>query len=136
MNDERALSDLKEITQAQYAKAQQSFAKLVAEENMLRSELSRLDAMRLQASTADPNAIQMQSIGADIIWQGWIGRAKAALNMRLAQVLALKEHHLAAVRRAYGKVLVGEELYDTQKTSARQARADAVLAQAIESSLY
>ncbi len=132
MNQTDDLNALAAITNARYAQQQQRFAKLLAEEERIRAELSRLDDMDRTARSANATAIPMRTIGADVIWQGWIGRSRTALNMALARVLAVKEHHLAEVRRAYGKVLVVQEIRDQHLTDKRKSRTSAALSRAIE----
>lgn len=131
MSVARDLRDLHQITRARYEQRQQSFAKIVAEETYLRTELARLDAMNAQTHAPPEDATSMRAIGADVIWQGWLGRARTTLNLRLARVLAVKEHHLLEVRRAYGKVLVVEELQTQHTAEARKMQSDAAFNQAI-----
>ncbi len=129
------LNALAAITEARYAQQQQRFAKLLAEEERIRTELSRLEEMDRSARASDAQAIPMRTIGADVIWQGWIGRSRTALNMALARVLAVKEHHLSEVRRAYGKVLVVKEIRDQHITERRKKHDAAALSRAIEGSV-
>ena len=131
MTKERDLEDLQQITQAHYEKCQQSFAKIVTQENKLREELARLDALNRSARPPEPTLTHRNAIGADVIWQGWLGRAKTALNLKLAQVLATKEYHLIQVRRAYGKVLVLQEMQQKQRNIARKFESEKLLGEAI-----
>lgn len=135
MTNANDLAALHQITRARYEQRRQSFAKLVAEETALRAELARLDGMNHIPSSSQGAPAQMHSIGADVLWRGWLGRTKTALNMRLARVLAVKEGHLMEVRRAYGKVLVIEELQQNLSDKTRKTRQDAQLAQAIDATL-
>ncbi len=128
------LDTLQEITRAQYDRQRQSFQKILAEETALRDELARLDALNAQAR-ADTDQTQ-RALGADLMWQGWVGRAKTQLNMKLARVLAVKEHHQIMVRKAYGKVLVVEELQTDAKKQKNQRTAKRALDQAIDGSLF
>jgi hypothetical protein len=52
-----------------------------------------------------------------------MGRTKTALNIELARTLAQKEHHQAAVRRAFGQLLVVETL-EAEARNDQQARAN------------
>ena len=131
MND---LDALEQVTRAQYDLQQQSFQKVLSEEIALRDELDRLDALNVQAR-ADADQTQ-RALGADIMWQGWVGRAKTQLNMKLARVLAVKEHHQIMVRKAYGKVLVVEELQADARKQKNQRTAKRALDQAINGSLF
>ena len=124
------------VTQAAYAQKQQTFQKLVAEENRLRGELSRLDALLRESRRSDRDAREMRAIGADLLWQGWIGRSKHQLNLQLARVLAVKEHHLAEVRQAFGKKSVVERLLTEAKMDRAAASARASLNRAIDQSLF
>lgn len=135
MTKAHELTQILTICEAQYAKCQQAFAQLCAREAELRAELVRLGEMGRQAQSPTTELSQMRAIGADIIWQSWLGRSKTALNTSLAQVLAVKETHIQEVRQSYGKLLVVQDLLkDLQNESRKKAR-QAGLSQAIEMSL-
>lgn len=136
MNTLTQLTALLAVTQAKYDQQQQSFGKLVSEENRLRTELEQLDAAARRAQTEPNGESEMRAIGADIIWQGWVARSKTRLNHKLAQVLALKLHQLAQVKQAYGKVLVIKELRDQARSKSTTKRAQNALAQAIDHTLF
>ncbi len=136
MNKVDDLGMLLVITQAKYDQQQQSFQKLVSEENRLRAELIRLDVTARQAQSEPIGKQEMRAIGADIIWQGWVTRTKTQLNLKLAQVLALKLHHLAQVKNAYGKVLVVKELLGQARAELRDKKAYDALMQAIDQTLF
>lgn len=136
MKTTQDLADLAQITQAKYAQRQQNLARLNAEEKRIRDALARLSDMDKSNRTTAPDVIPMRAIGADVLWHGWMGRSKSALNMELARVLAVKEHHVAEVRRAYGKVLVVDELRDQQRADRRKDTQKAQLERAINQSLW
>lgn len=136
MNSVPELMSLMALTQAKYDQQQQSFQKLVSEENRLRAELARLDAAAHLARSTPNGEKEMRAIGADIIWQGWVVRKKTQLNLKLAQVLALKQHHLAQVKNAYGKVIVVKELLIEAQAAMKNGDACAGLAQAIDFALH
>ncbi|TMM52503.1 hypothetical protein [Sulfitobacter sabulilitoris] len=127
------LDALRRVSHARYLQTQLAFQTLVAEENRLRSELARLDAQLRGSRTED--ATEMRAIGADVIWQAWVGRAKTELNLSLARVLAQKEHHLRQVRRAYGKTLVTEGLVAEEKALRSRKMARTNLERAIETAV-
>ena len=135
MNQQDELYDLRIITQAKYQLQQQSFQKIVTEENHLRRELARLDELRHQSQNKPDGEGEMRSIGADIVWQSWLGRSKSQLNMRLARVMATKLHQLEQVRQAYGRVLVVQELLDQLQSRAKSQKAQTVLSHAVQYSL-
>ena len=122
-----------QVVEVQYRQQQKSFQRLVAEEGRLRGALRQLDEHVRKSRTSDES---LRAIGADVVWQGWAGRKKQELNMQLAQVLAIKEHHIAQVRRAYGKVLAVQELCTQERAARKQRTAQTLLDRAVTSSLY
>lgn len=133
------LSDLQKLqmaTKVAYQQRQQSFQKVVAEEARLRQELQRLTGLDQQAREQFSHNQNMRAIGADVLWLGWVGRSKTAVNIELARVLAVKEHHLSEVRKAYGKRLVAEQLLDQHEADNRQIAAKRDLDRIIEISLF
>ncbi len=136
MNSAEDLETLLAITQIKYDQQQQSFQKLVSEENRLRKELARLDDAARQTQSEPIGILEMRAIGADIIWQSWVTRKKADLNIKLAQVLSVKLHHQAQIKTAYGKVLVVTELLDSARKELRQKAARRVLEGAVDQTLF
>lgn len=136
MTTSNDLAVLRTITQAKYDQQQLSFQKLIAEENRLREELEKLDRAARVARAEPDGTTEMRAIGADIVWQGWLARSKTQLNLKLAQVLALKLHHLDQVKQAYGKVLVVQELQASTAKEVRRKAADTALARAIDHALF
>lgn len=130
------LKQLEAIVQARYQQQQQSLQRLLAEENRLRGELARLDDHLRNTRDHSEEGIPLRAIGADIIWQRWVGQRKSDLNTQLAKVLAIKEHHLVQVRTAYGKLLVVQELIEKEQRSTRKSKAEDQLARAIDQSLF
>ncbi|WP_187432306.1 hypothetical protein ROLI_034370 [Roseobacter fucihabitans] len=105
------LDNLKEIhalVEARYETRRQAFQRLVKKENDLRQELRRLDDQARSANLQGDT--DMQTIGADVIWKAWVGKAKTSLNIKLALILAEKEQHIRQVKQAYGKVIAAEKL--------------------------
>lgn len=126
------LVELLSITKIKYDQQQQSFQRLVSEEARLRGELDRLNFSVLQAQAKPENNDKMRAIGAEIMWQSWVARSKTQINLKLAQVLALKLQHLAQVKKAYGKVLVIEELLEQERGKVAAKRASDALLMAID----
>ena len=128
------LAKMKQLVEVKYRREQESFGRLLEQEGRLRASLAQLDAYLAESRT---NADTPQkAIGADVVWQAWIGRNKRALNMQLAQVLAVKERHIAQVRLAYGKVLVTDELHARTRKEDKAKMAQAQLDRAITSMLF
>lgn len=128
------LAKMKQLVEVKYRREKESFGRLVEQEGRLRASLAKLDTYltESQANTDTPQ----KAIGADVVWQSWIGRNKRALNMQLAQVLAVKERHIAQVRLAYGKVLVTDELHAKTLGERKEKTAQAQLDRAIASMLF
>jgi hypothetical protein len=123
MKSTSELEAMRQITEVRYQQAQQAFGVLLAEEAELRQKLARL---KQQAAAADlHDAAHLQAVGADVLWQAWVGRSRAALNTELAQVLARKEYHISRVRLAFGKRHVAAQLLDAHRQSIRKKAAQA-----------
>lgn len=123
------LTMMRQLVDMKYQQQQESFARLLAQEGSLRTSLRQLDA-HLTASRSSDDTPQ-KAIGADVVWQAWIGRKKRELNLQLAQVLAVKERHVAQVRLAYGKVLVTKDLQTQLAKELKQKKAQSDLDRAI-----
>ena len=128
------LAMMQKLVEVKYRQQQESFARLLEQENRLRNSLQQLD-LHLAESRSSTDAPQ-KAIGADVVWQSWIGRKKRQLNLQLAQVLAVKERHIAQVKKAYGKVLVTDALYADTHKAAQQKKAQSQLDRAISSMLF
>lgn len=127
------LKTLHALADAKYKARQQLFMQLMQRETAIRAELSRLqDQAR---NTGDVSDQGMRTIGADVIWKAWLGRAQKSLNMKLALVLAEKEQHVRQVRQAYGKVLATDALLKVTTDAVKEKTRRAALDQAIEMSL-
>tara|TARA_R110000787_G_scaffold255641_1_gene360988 strand:+ start:108 stop:500 length:393 start_codon:yes stop_codon:yes gene_type:complete len=109
---------IQKLVEVKYRKEQDSFLRLIMQENRLRASLRQLD-LHLEQSR-ECQDVELKSIGADVVWQAWGGRKKRELNMQLAQVLAVKERHISQVRKSYGKVLVSDALFDDACTKYKQ----------------
>ena len=135
MNQIKQLRAMQQITDMKFSVEQAAFQKLAQEETRLRAELARLaDMLKVSRSDAlEPS--EMRAIGADVIWQGWIGRNRAALNMKLAKVLAQKEQRLGALRTAFGKTHVVQVLIEQNQKKEQTDSNQSQLNTAIEQSL-
>lgn len=128
------LAMMRKLVEVKYSQQQESFARLMTQESRLRTSLRQLD-IHLDESRKNTDTGQ-KAIGADVVWQAWVGRKKRELNMQLAQVLAVKERHIAQVRNAYGKVLVTDALFDDVSKQAKQKRAQSQLDRALNSMIF
>jgi hypothetical protein len=128
------LAMMQKLVEVKYRQQQESFARLMEQERRLRQSLRQLDEQMIE-SRQSGDAPQ-KALGADVLWRAWIGRKKRELNMQLAQVLAVKERHVAQVRHAYGKVLVTETLFEQLRTRTKKERAQSQRDRAVTSMLF
>lgn len=128
------LAKIQQLVDIKYRQQQESFARLLAQENRLRTSLRQLDE-HLTASRSS-NDTPQKALGADVLWQAWVGRKKRELNLQLAQVLAVKERHVAQVRRAYGKTLAANDLHHSESEALKQQKARSALDRAIAATLF
>lgn len=128
------LEMMQALVDAKYLQQKESFALLMAQESRLRNALHQLD-IHMSESRCNSDAPQ-KAIGADVIWQAWIGRKKRELNMQLAQVLAIKERHISQVRKAYGKVLVTQTLTTETRRNAQSKNAQSRLNHTLASMMF
>lgn len=127
------LAMMQKLVEVKYRKQQESFARLMTQENRLRHSLRQLDMQMTESLSSDDHT--QKSIGADVAWQAWVGRKKQELNTQLAQVLSVKERHIAQVRLAYGKVLVTDALFENASAQTKQEKARSQLDRAITAML-
>lgn len=114
-----ALEDLVRLTAAVRQAEEARMQRLAEEETALRAELATLDAARRDAhALSAPELAGPRSVGADILWQGWVSRNRRTLQLRLARVLARKGDALRDLRRAHGRSEAAEAL----SISARRER--------------
>ena len=93
--------------------------------------LAQLDTHMAESRSSEDTP--QRAIGADVLWQSWIGRKKRELNIQLAQILAVKQRHIEQVRKAYGKVLVTDSLFEQVRHQSKQKKAQSLLDRAITS---
>lgn len=107
------------LTDAMYLRSQQALKSVLAKEAQLRGELKKLDDHARSVRTEQAETIDhMRAIGADLLWEGWLTRTRAQLNLELAKTMAQKEQHIGKVRKSFGKKIVSERLLQ-QEQSAR-----------------
>lgn len=108
-------SDLVSLTEAIYRSESARMQALLVEERRLRAELRQLEEVRRGGRDRPETWLQgYREIGADIMWQGWIGRSKAHLHADLARVLGLKGQVIGQLRRTYGKYHAASTLLQEQ----------------------
>lgn len=124
------LQDLVRLTAARKASEEARMRRLAGEEAEIRAELAALDD-RHRRALALPAAdmVDQRRIGADILWQGWIGRSRRRLQIRLAQVLAKKGAALRDLRRAHGRCTASEDLLKSADKTVRDRQLKDQIAQ-------
>ncbi len=96
--------DMTDLTGALAAAAEIRLKKIAAEEAALRTELAQLDDKRRAARGLPNDALTaLRGIGGEMLWQGWLARARRDLQIRLARVLARKTMALRDYRQAHGR---------------------------------
>ena len=101
---------------------------LIEKENKLRGALSKLEANRKAALALPATDLQpIRQIGADILWQGWVGRNREDLNRQLALCLAHKARIVSGLKRAYGKHSAAKDLLENECAALRKKKDGAVV---------
>lgn len=122
------LDDLVRITSAAQRMEEARMHRLTEEESALRAELEALEvAHRANHTLPETDLMATRSVGADILWQGWVSRSRRQLQVRLANVLARKGDALRDLRKAYGR---GDAARSLLEEARRDEAAGRVKAQA------
>ncbi|GAA6188393.1 hypothetical protein [Litorivita sp. NS0012-18] len=125
--------DLVQVTDALYQVELAKVQKIAAEEARLRQALADLDAQARDAMEAAQNDMMaLRALGADLLWRQWVGRARAGLQMQLAQVLVRKNEAMTRLRRAFGKSSVAQELRDQDREETNKMREAKRIAEELE----
>ena len=119
------LADLADLTDALYQAELAKLHGVAAQESKLRADLIRLDQHQKQ-NLALPAAelFAPRHIGADVLWQGWVGRTRTELNQQLALVLAHKAQMMKALRRAHGKHHAANQIWEDAQRARRKKRTE------------
>jgi len=131
-----SLKQLEKIAKVHYDQHQQRFTKIIQEETRLRNELARLDHFSKDQMTAPDQENSMKSIGADVLWHGWLGRTKTNINLELARILAKKDVEKIRLGRSFGKLIALQSLIESDQESHNRARSKNSLRQLIEHSFH
>lgn len=129
MRSRQALIDLVDMTEALYRSEQTRTRDLQQRETDLRQALNRFEtsyksSLIVSSDQLDP----LRQIGADVLWQSWLGRNREELNRQLALCLAQKAHHLTELRRVFGRHVAAQSLLDDDSDRLKQDRSRAGLA--------
>ena len=135
MKQSTDLNALLEVSEVHYNRQREALSRLLQQEAGLRLELARLAEMGSANVQGDGAVTGIQVIGADLLWNGWLARAKTQTNIHLAQVLAQKQYEQAKVRKAFGKVTALRQIIQDEAKSAKKAAAKAALDKVIAQSV-
>jgi hypothetical protein len=91
------------VIRALYEKEYQSIRPILVEESDLRGKLNRLDQQISENRSVGANSHAMQTVGENLLRQGWTMRVRRQLNTELAQVMAKKLITMDRVRIAFGR---------------------------------
>ena len=120
-----------EITQITDALLEVELAKLrevSAKEAALRAEIADLEAHRKASlNLPEDGLLSVRAVGADVLWQSWIGRNKQRLNMELARLLVEKARMAKQAQKAFGRDLAANDLAQDAESDARREAAKARL---------
>jgi hypothetical protein len=128
------LQKINELLKVKLRVQQNAYKKFLDRENRIRTDIAKLTEQSKVASKG--NDYQMRAIGADVIWQSWIGRSKSALNMQLAEILAQKSHYIEHVRIAHGKADIADKLLENRETARRKTKAQRELDGVLQQDLF
>lgn len=117
------MADLVRITKLKFQIEYGVVKAVLEEEAQVRADLSRLDDQMAVANQREGSDHTMETVGADILWAGWVDQARRNLNMELAGILARKPHVMERVRMAFGRHQATEELWRKSERQRVQRRA-------------
>jgi len=117
------LSQMSDVMRALYDREFRVIAAILAEESDLRGKLNQLDAQIADNLELGDNALSLNVVGAQFLWQGWTSRTRRQLNGDLAQVMAKKLVAMDRVRIAFGRQRAVEMMMTTEQVALKQRRA-------------
>lgn len=115
------LEQMTQVTDALYLREFEKIRHILDREAALRRDLARLDARAAEARRQQDDAPAMRSVGADLLWQGWVTRTRRQLNMELAQVMARKIEAMKRARRAFGRQQALKAMAEAEAARRRDA---------------
>ncbi len=113
------VTDLCNLLTTHHDRELSALTSILEEERVLRQKLAKLRDQESSARTElgiDPTP---RTIGADTLWQSWLGRNFSELNTRLANTLVRKSHAQEKLRQAFGRKTVAEELVQIERDAAK-----------------
>lgn len=100
----QATGDLSALTEALYRAKLAEIEPVLLQERRLRRSLAELDEKSRESAAVPAGELtDLQRLGGDVMWRAWVARSRTALQIRLAQVLAMKAEKMVALRKSFGK---------------------------------
>ncbi len=119
----KQMNALTQITDALFQVEQAKMQRIAADEKSVRQALSNLDAQYNNALGDASDMMAVRALGADLLWQVWVGRKRANLQLELAKILVRKAQAAEGLRHAFGKNHVATQLHQQETTRSRQKAA-------------
>lgn len=130
MTRQSELRALVRLTDTVFAARQATMARVRQQERLVRDRLAALDQARTHradalAEAGDRAADPALAAGADLLWQAWIERRRAALNMELSRIIVAREAARTAVALSFGRhqatgALLARQILTDVKTRTRR----------------
>lgn len=124
------LEQIQTLLDLKYRRSRAGISQILQQEASLRADLEKL--ARQEAENRHDDIQKMKAIGADVLWQAWLGRMRAQLNRELALVLAQKEIVMKSVRQDFGRLSVSGQLLRSSLEAERATAAKNMLEEAID----
>jgi len=116
-------ADLARLTGMVYRQRQAELQALRAEEHKLQEAMMALRDNRRASAQADHADPVRQSLGADILWQGWLDARQRELSIEMARLRARREPVEQRLRLAFGRDQVAQKLHEKAAQAERARRA-------------
>jgi hypothetical protein len=116
------LKDLMLLTDAVFQSRLAKMQAIAKQEKSIRDSLSVVQQRKSSGSEDPENMFVMQTLGADVLWQGWRDRQQSNLNIQLANVLAQKETLRHGLGLAFGKATAAQALYENNLELQKRAK--------------
>lgn len=132
MTQQANLEKLEVATKAVFENQRAALGKSTTEETRIRKEIDRLTGL---ASTDAPQEISLKVLRGDILWNAWLNRKKFELNLQLARVLAVKEHHRKKLQESFGRLSAIQDVRKKARIATRKKLLQIELSQTIDDTL-
>lgn len=115
---------LHDLTTLQLRAEEAKFAELKRREAEIRQVLADLKSERAGRMATVGQAPDLAfAAGADVRWLCWVDQRRSALNVELAQLLAVQDAMREALRRAFGRDQAAKALLDREEKTRARIRA-------------